>query len=122
MEQSDMDTLPDSPETPKPLEQPLSKGLSLEKPPSYSSIGKRRVCHLRHEVRRAEDSRNLSGAPKLGSPLLSVGGWNIYHAGIEWMKSNQYWNNQRPTKAVLLLAIQAVHPRIVLGKSTAHIA
>lgn len=57
---------------------------------------------------------HFPGAGYLGQLLLTVGGWNFYHAGIEWTKADlpgvYYETEAYQTRAVLLLAMQAVHP------------
>jgi hypothetical protein len=63
------------------------------------------------------------GAEDLGQPLLTVEGWNFYHAGIQWTKvlpHENYAIQPHQTRAVLLLAIQAVHPTKIAGELSAH--
>jgi hypothetical protein len=118
---SEISTSPGLPDTQKSLEASSPKGSSLHKPPPYSSVRKSlKVC-----LDTAQEHSNriwfYPGAPNLGSPLLSVGGWNVYHAGIEWMKADEKHNDgKQRTKAVLLLAFRAVHPLKVTGESRVH--
>lgn len=63
------------------------------------------------------------GGSDLGSPLLSVGDWNIYHAGIRWRKGSEGCGGviyKRYMNADLLLAFQAVDPLKALGQSFKH--
>jgi hypothetical protein len=64
------------------------------------------------------------GGSDLGTPLLSIGDWNIYHAGIRWRVIREGGGEGVIRKlyanADLLLAFEAADPLKVLGQSVEH--
>lgn len=119
---SEINASPGLPDTQKSPEASSSKGSILHKPPPYSFV--RKFPRLGSDTAQGTLKLGLvlnSEGPNLGSPLLSVGGWNVHHAGIEWMKADEKYNDgKQRTKAVLRLAFQAVHPRKVVGECQLH--